>query len=59
MAERGSLWELCEENLVGGLPCWGPWKIVEKNLEMGISFHRDPAGGAHLLGTLRDGLKEL
>jgi hypothetical protein len=19
-----SLWELCEGNLVGGLPCWGP-----------------------------------
>ena len=19
-----SLWELCEENLEGGLPCWGP-----------------------------------
>jgi len=19
-----SLWELCEENLGGGLPCWGP-----------------------------------
>jgi hypothetical protein len=22
-----SLWELCEENLEGGLPCWGPWRI--------------------------------
>ena len=22
--ERLSLWELCEGNLEGGLPCWGP-----------------------------------
>jgi hypothetical protein len=24
---RLSLWELCEGNLEGGLPCWVPWKI--------------------------------
>jgi len=22
-----SLWELCEGNLEGGLPCWIPWRI--------------------------------
>ena len=34
MVERGSggvaplsLWELCEGNLEGGLPCWGPWRL--------------------------------
>ena len=21
-----SLWELCDRNMEGGLPCWGPWK---------------------------------
>jgi hypothetical protein len=25
--EHLSLWELCEGNLEGGLPCWGPWRI--------------------------------
>jgi len=25
-----SLWELCEGNLEGGLPCWGPWSIGRK-----------------------------
>jgi len=25
-----SLWELCEGNLEGGLPCWGPWWIGRK-----------------------------
>jgi len=25
-----SLWELCEGNLVGGLPCWGSWRIGRK-----------------------------
>jgi hypothetical protein len=25
-----SLWELCEGNLEGGLPCWGPWRIGRK-----------------------------
>jgi hypothetical protein len=24
--ESLSLWELCEGNLEGGLPCWGPWE---------------------------------
>jgi hypothetical protein len=28
--ERLSLRELCEENLEGGLPCWGPWRIFRK-----------------------------
>ena len=35
---------LCEGNLDGGLPCWGPWRIGWKALEMGISFHRGHAG---------------
>ena len=25
-----SLWELCEGNLEGGLPCWGHWRIGRK-----------------------------
>ena len=25
-----SLWELCEGNLEGGFPCWGPWRIGRK-----------------------------
>ena len=25
--ERLALGELCEGNLEGGLPCWGPWRI--------------------------------
>jgi hypothetical protein len=25
-----SVWELCERNLEGGLPCWGPWRIGRK-----------------------------
>jgi hypothetical protein len=25
-----SQWELCEGNLEGGLPCWGPWKTGRK-----------------------------
>ena len=25
-----SLWELCEGNLEGELPCWGPWRICRK-----------------------------
>jgi len=25
--ERPFLWELCEGNQEGGLPCWGPWRI--------------------------------
>jgi hypothetical protein len=46
MAERGSgaLWELCEGNLEGGLPCWGPWWIGRKGSGDGIYFHRGPAG---------------
>ena len=36
--------ELCERNLEGGLPCWGPWTIGRKGSGDGISFHRDPTG---------------
>jgi len=32
-----SLWELCEENLEGGLLCWVPWRIGRKG-----------SGNAHL-----------
>jgi hypothetical protein len=28
--ESLSLWELCERNLEGGLPCWGPLRIGRK-----------------------------
>jgi hypothetical protein len=28
--EHLSLWELCEETLERGLPCWGPWSIGRK-----------------------------
>jgi hypothetical protein len=28
--EQLSLWELCEGNLEGGLPSWGPWRIGRK-----------------------------
>ena len=39
-----SLWELWEGNQEGGLPFWGCWRKGKKALEMGISFHRAPAG---------------
>jgi hypothetical protein len=29
--ENLSLREFCEGNLVGGLHCWGPWKIRRKD----------------------------
>jgi hypothetical protein len=38
-----SLWELCEGNLEGGL-AGDPGEEGEKVLEVGISFHRGPAG---------------
>jgi hypothetical protein len=43
MAERGSgggasVWELCEGNLEGGLPCSGPWRIVRKDSGNGHLF---------------------
>ena len=41
---RLSLWELCEGNLEGGLPCWGPWRKGRKDFEEGIYFHRGPTG---------------
>jgi hypothetical protein len=53
-----SLWELCEGNLEGRLPFWGPWRIAKNALEMGISFHRAPMvklEGAPLPRTLKDG----
>jgi hypothetical protein len=31
---RFSLWEFCEGNLEGGLPCWGTWKIGRKEKAM-------------------------
>ena len=53
------LWELCEKNLEGGLPCWGPWRIGRKGSGDGHNFPQGPRGGtwkgAHLPGTLRDG----
>jgi len=33
-----SLWELCEGNLEGGLPCWGPWRIGRKGTGEGHLF---------------------
>jgi len=45
MVERGSgggvsvcLWELCEGNLEGGLPCRAPWRIFRKGSENGHLF---------------------
>jgi hypothetical protein len=58
-----SLWELCEGNLEGGLPCWGTWRIGRKGSGTGISFHRGPIWGtwrrACLPGTLRTGRRGL
>jgi hypothetical protein len=45
-----SLWELCEGNLEGGLPCRGPWRIGRKSygngafLFIGAPFG-EPGGG--------------
>ena len=54
-----SLWALCEGNLEGGLPCWGPWRIGRKSSGAGHLFpwgpHWGTWKGAHLPGTLRDG----
>ena len=36
--QRPSLWELCEGNLEGGLPCWGPRRICRKYSEDGHLF---------------------
>jgi hypothetical protein len=33
-----SLWELCEGNLEGGFPCWGPWRIGRKGSGDGHLF---------------------
>jgi hypothetical protein len=36
--ENLSLWEFCEGNLEGGLPCWGPRKIGRKGSGDGHLF---------------------
>jgi hypothetical protein len=36
--EHLSLWQLCEGNLEGGLPCWGPWRIGRKGSGDGHLF---------------------
>jgi len=36
--ERPFLWELCEGNQEGGLPCWGPWRIGRKGSGDGPLF---------------------
>jgi hypothetical protein len=33
-----SVWELRGENLEGGLPCWGPWRIGGKGSVDGHLF---------------------
>ena len=38
-----TLWELCEVNLEGGLPCWGAWSIGRKGSGDGIYLHWGPA----------------
>jgi len=57
--QRLSLWELCEGNLEGGLPSWGPWRIGRKGYGNGHLFLLGPRWGtwkgAHLPVTLRDG----
>ena len=35
---RFSLWELCEGNLEGGLPCRGPWRTGRKGSGYGHQF---------------------
>jgi len=53
------LWELCEGNLEGGLPCWGPRRIGRKGSGDRHLFPQGPCWGtwkgAYLPGTLRDG----
>jgi len=36
--EQLSQWELCEGNLKGGLPCWGPSRIGRKGSGDGHLF---------------------
>jgi hypothetical protein len=36
--EHLALWELCEGNLEGGLPSWGPWRIGRKGSGDGHLF---------------------
>ena len=54
---RFSVWELCEGNLEGGLPCWGLSMIGRKGYGNGLLFPQGPRWvpwkGAHLPGTLR------
>ena len=33
-----SLWKLCERNLEGGFPCWGPWRLGRKGFGNGHLF---------------------
>jgi hypothetical protein len=49
MAERccgggAFLWKLCEGNLEGRLPLWGPWRIGKKALKMDNSSIGPPLG---------------
>ena len=58
-----SLWELCEGNLEGGLPCWGPWRICRRlwkwaSLSIGAPFG-EPGGGLIYRGLLRNGWRGL
>jgi len=45
-----SLWELCDGNLEGGLPCWVPWRIGRKSSGDASISIGDP------LGNLEGGL---
>jgi len=42
---RLSLWELCEGNLEGGLPCWGPWRTGKKGSGNGHLYPEGPCWG--------------
>jgi hypothetical protein len=54
--ERLSLWDFCEGNLEGGLPCWEPWRIGRKGSGDEHLFPQRPRWGtwkgAHLPGSL-------
>jgi hypothetical protein len=50
-----SPWKLCEGNLEGGAPSWGPRRIFRKVSGAGISLNRgsafgEPGGGIVYLG---------
>jgi hypothetical protein len=42
--ERLSLWKLCEGNLEGGLPCWGPWRVRRSLWRCASLFTGAPLG---------------